>query len=118
MKGTPIFSLPGKPTGSYTAMQLLVSRVVHGVARERTATMPISTEIHPDTPWFDYVVYVRLRDGRAEPIMCRDSAYEHAEGDAYPVSTVASCLYPTVSDGYLITNDRIASGQLVTVHLI
>jgi molybdopterin molybdotransferase len=117
LNGTPVFSLPGKPTGSYTAMQLLVRRFLLGAVGERTATMPITTEIRPDTPGFDYVVYVRLRDGRAEPVMCRDSAYAPAESDAYPVSTVASCLYPTVSDGYLITNDQIASGQMVTVHL-
>lgn len=115
---TPIFSLPGKPTGSFTAMQLLVRRFVQGTARERTATLPISTEIHLDTPGFDYVVYLQLRDGRAHPVMCRDSAYEYADAELYPVSTVASCLYPTVSDGFLITHDHIGADEMVTVHLI
>jgi molybdenum cofactor synthesis domain-containing protein len=115
---TPVFSLPGKPTGSFTAMQLLVRRFVRGPAPERTATLPISTEIHLDTPGFDYVVYLQLRDGRAHPVMCRDSAYEYADAAGYPVSTVASCLYPTVSDGYLVTHDHIWAGQMVTVHLI
>ena len=86
--------------GSYTASS--------GSGRRR---LPISAAIHPDTPGFDYVVYVRLRDGQAEPVMCRDSAYGPATSDAYPVSTVASCLYPTVSDGYLITRDQIEAGQ-------
>jgi molybdenum cofactor synthesis domain-containing protein len=115
---TPVFSLPGKPTGSYTAMQLLVRRFVLGPGGERTATLPIGTAIQPDAPGFDYVVYVRLRDGRAEPVLCRDTAYEPAPDDAYPVSTVASCLYPTVSDGYVLTNEAIAAGRPVTVHLI
>jgi molybdopterin molybdotransferase len=116
--GRPVFSLPGKPTGAFTAMELIVKRFINGETIRPSACAPLSRDVDLYTKGFDYVVYVQLKDGRAVPMGYEDSPLKLFTGPGYGVSIVSSSPRSIVADGFFITRDNLKGGQQVLVYLL
>ncbi|MGA9140300.1 MAG: molybdopterin molybdotransferase MoeA [Methanocella sp.] len=113
----PVFSLPGKPSGSYTALELLVWRFVQGPARASGIRMPVSRDMSPPSPGFDYVVFVELSGGQAWPVGYPGSSVELLNGPEYNTSLLSTSARTTLADGYFIAREPVKAGQSVTIHL-
>jgi molybdopterin molybdotransferase len=113
----PVFSLPGKPSGSYTGMELLVRRFVQGPPRAAAVSMPVSQDVEPALPGFDNVVFVELCEGQARPVGYPGSSLELLSGPEYDTSLLSTSARTTLSDGYFIARNPVKAGQPVTVNL-
>jgi molybdopterin molybdotransferase len=113
----PVFSLPGKPSGSYTAMELFVRRFLLGGARRRTVSMPVSRDVELQAPGFDYVVFVEFQEGQAQPVGYEGSSVKLLTGPEYNTSLLSTSARTALSDGYFIARGTIKAGQAVTVNL-
>jgi molybdopterin molybdotransferase len=113
----PVFSLPGKPSGSYAIMELFIRRFLLGTARRRTVCVPVSQDVELPAPGFDYMVFVEFRDGKAQPVGFEGSSLKLLAGPEYNTSLLSTSARTTLSDGYFIARGTIKAGQLVTVNL-
>ncbi len=86
--GRPVFSLPGKPTGAYTAMELIVSRFLRGEILQASVCMPVSRDLEFSKDGFEYIVYVNIIGGKAVPMGFPDSPLKLFKGPstAFPSS--------------------------------
>jgi len=113
----PIFSLPGKPSGSYAALELLVKRFVLGAGGYRVS-VPVSRDVELQTPGFEYVVFVELCGGEARPLGYAGSSVELFDGPEYSVSLLSTSARTVLSDGYFIAREAVRAGQQVLVNLL
>jgi molybdopterin molybdotransferase len=113
----PLFSLPGKPSGSYAAMELFVRRFLLGEGRRHTVSLPVSRDVLLQAPGFDYVVFVELSGGRALPLGYEGSSLNLLTGSEYNTSLLSTSARTALSDGYFIARDPVKAGQPVTVNL-
>jgi molybdopterin molybdotransferase len=113
----PLFSLPGKPSGSYAAMELFVRRFLLGEGRRHTVSMPISRDVELQAQGFDYMVFVELSGGRALPLGFEGSSLNLLTGSEYNTSLLSTSARTVMSDGYFIARDPVKAGQPVTVNL-
>lgn len=113
----PLFSLPGKPSGSYAAMELFIRRFLLGGGRRHTVSMPVSRDVLLQAPGFDYVVFVELSGGRALPLGYEGSSLNLLTGPEYNTSLLSTSARTVLSDGYFIARDPVKAGQPVTVNL-
>jgi molybdopterin molybdotransferase len=113
----PLFSLPGKPSGSYAAMELFVRRFLLGEGRRHTVSMPVSRDVLLQAPGFDYVVFVELSGGRALPLGYEGSSLNLLTGPEYNTSLLSTSARTVLSDGYFIARDPVKAGQPVTINL-
>ena len=117
--GVPVFSLPGKPTGSFTAMELVVRKFILGETRLSSVDIPLSRDMEFGAAGgFDYVVYVQLKDGCAIPMGYEGSPLKLFKGPRYGVSIASSSPRTIVADGYFITGHDVKAGQTVAVNLL
>ncbi|MCD1294272.1 hypothetical protein CUJ83_04580 [Methanocella sp. CWC-04] len=114
----PVFSLPGKPTGAYTAMELIVRRFIMGETRRVKVDLPVSKDIEFYSKGFDYIVYVEIRDGKAVPLGYEGSSLELFSGRKYGVSIISASPRSLVADGYFMARDNLKEGENVTVNLL
>lgn len=113
----PVLSLPGKPSGSYAAMELFVRRFLLGSAPRRTVSMPVSRDVDLPAPGFDYMVFVEFREGQAQPMGFEGSSLKLLSGPEYDTSLLSTSTRTVLSDGYFIARGIIRAGQPVTVNL-
>jgi molybdenum cofactor synthesis domain-containing protein len=117
MHGKPVFSLPGKPTGSYASMELFVRRFLLGRGPARSVSVPLSHDVQPPAPGFDYMVFVELTGGQARPVGYKGSSVNLLDGPEYDTSLLSTSPRTVLSDGYFIAREPVKAGQLVTVNL-
>lgn len=118
-KGVPIFSLPGKPGGSFTAMELIVRKFIQGEPKPAAVDMPVSLDLKFSTDGgFEYAVYVLLKDGFAIPMGYEGSTLKLFNGPKYGVSIASASPRTIVADGYFIARQDVKAGQTVTVNLL
>ncbi len=115
-KNKPVFSLPGKPTGAFTAMELIVKRFILGERLRPAVCAPISRDVHFNGADFEYAVYVQLKGGQAVPMGYEDSPLKLFSGPVYGVSLVSSSPRPIVADGFFIARHDLEKGQKVAVY--
>ncbi len=113
----PVFSLPGKPSGSYVAMELMVRRFLLGDSRRRTVSIPISQDVEL-SEGFEYVVFIELRDGMAQPVGYEGSSIEMFHSPEYITSLLSTSTRTVLADGYFISRGTVRAGQPVSVHLL
>lgn len=113
----PAFSLPGKPSGSYAAMEVLVRRFLRGDHGNPSVCAPVSRDVEFQAPGFDYVVFVQFRDGKAQPIGYEGSPVELLRGPEYATSLVSTSSRTALADGYFIASGPVKAGEPVTVNL-
>ncbi|HTX43572.1 MAG TPA: molybdopterin molybdotransferase MoeA [Methanocella sp.] len=117
-RGKPVFSLPGKPTGAFTAMELVVKRFFTTKTARPVVVMPVSRDVQFYSKGFDYVVYVQLKGGKAIPMGYEDSPLKLFSGPGYGVSIVSSSPRPMAADGFFIARDDLKKRQEVAVNLL
>jgi molybdenum cofactor synthesis domain-containing protein len=114
----PVFSLPGKPTGAFTAMELIVKRFFLGERPRPSLPASLSRDVRLLPDGFEYVVYVQLEGGEAVPMGYEGSPLKLFPGPAYGVSLVSSSPRPIVSDGFFVAHEGLKKGQKVNVSLL
>jgi molybdopterin biosynthesis enzyme len=115
--GKPVFSLPGKPSGSYAAMELLVKRFVLGATNGHRLSVPLSRDVELQAPGLDYIVFVELREGKAQPLGYEGSSISLFSGPEYSTSQLSTSARTVFSDGYFIARDPVKAGQPVMINL-
>ncbi|MBI4344551.1 MAG: molybdopterin molybdotransferase MoeA [Euryarchaeota archaeon] len=104
----PVFSLPGKPTGAFVALELGVRSYFLGDSGRPIARARLGEEIKlstkdTDAPDTVNILFVLRRDGTAIPM-----GYERSpivlvpRGGLYNVSSIASSRRAAVADGYVV----------------
>ena len=116
--GKPAFSLPGKPTGAFTAMELILRRFILGDCRRGAAVAILNRDMDLRAEGFGYVVYVQLKDGKAVPMGYEDSPLKLFPGPGYKVSVVSSSPRAIVADGFFMAGGDLKAGQSVLVNLL
>jgi molybdenum cofactor synthesis domain-containing protein len=120
---TPIFALPGKPTGAFVALEIHLRTYLLGGTFRPTRKAVMGEEIRlsvKDTDALDTlnVVFVQCRNGKAVPMGFEGSPLPLIPpGGLYNVSTIASTLRATLVDGYALLSRDIRRGEEVEVHL-
>ena len=119
---TPIFALPGKPTGSFVATELNLRRYFLGDKPRSKVLCECVKEINlpkgRDGLEAAYIAFVHLRDGRAYPLGYKGSSIQlFSSKSDYGVSIIASSQRAMVADGYVITDKKISEGEVVEVNL-
>jgi molybdenum cofactor synthesis domain-containing protein len=116
--GKPVFSLPGKPTGAFTSMELIVKRFILGDTAPVCVTANLDRDVDVKAGDFEHVVYVQLKGGNAVPMGYEGSPLELFPGPQYRVSLVSSSPRAIVADGYFIASQNVGAGRPVEVFLL
>jgi molybdenum cofactor synthesis domain-containing protein len=123
VENTPVFALPGKPTGALVAAQLHLRRYFLGKSEEPFLYARITEDIllsTKDTDAADIanLVFVYLENGYAKPIGFEGSEMPLMKsGEKYNVSAIASNLRSALVDGYAIVERDTKRGEEIKVHL-
>lgn len=120
---TPIFALPGKPTGALVATILHLRRYFLGSEKEPHVKARITEDIllsrgDTDSPDMANLVFVSLENGSARPVGFEGSVMRLINrGEKYNVSAIAANLRSALVDGYAIVERDTEQGEEVKVHL-
>jgi len=122
INGTPIFALPGKPTGSFVAIELSMRRYFLGDKPRPKVLCECVKEINlpsgSDSLNATYITFAHIRGGKAYPIGYRGSSIQlFSSKSEYGVSIVAASQRAMVADGYIMTDKKINAGEKVEVNL-
>ncbi len=122
IEGTPVFALPGKPTGAFVAVELNLRRYFLGDTPRPKVLCECTKEINlpkgRDKLDATYVTFAHIRGGKAYPIGYGGSSIQlFSSKSEYGVSIVAASQRAMVADGYILTNKKINEGETVEVNL-
>ncbi len=106
---TPVFALPGKPTGAFTALEIVVRNFFTGIPRAKQEFM-INEDVMLPEKGFDYILFVKIAHNMAMGGM---KLFE----DKYDTSIISASPRSSVVDGYVVTNRDIEKGENVKVNL-
>jgi molybdopterin molybdotransferase len=112
VNNTPVFALPGKPTGAFTALEMVVRSYFTEIPRAMRRFV-INEDVRLPEKNFEYIFFMKIAHntassmGRAMKLF--DGEYETAIISASPRSAVV--------EGYVIANRDIEKGEHVNVYL-
>lgn len=112
---TPIFSLPGKPTGAFAALEIVVRSYFTEIPRA-TRKLTINEDVVLQEKGFNYILFVKIAQNIANTMGYKNSDMNLFEKD-YETAIISSSPRSTIVDGYVITDRNIKKGELVEVHL-
>lgn len=112
----PVFALPGKPAGCFTAM-LSLRRFFVGDKPFPKVKAKIAGDVVLPTKGFSYFLFVKLRNGYAIPAGFRHSHVSIIPDEKYEVSLVSSMARSAVSDGFVVIDRDLKAGEEVEVNL-
>ena len=107
---TPVFALPGKPTGAFTALEIVVRRYFTDMPRAMHK-ITINEDVVLPEKGFEYILFMKIVNNTAigTDMKLFDREYNTAIISASPRSCVV--------EGYVITDRNIGKGELVNVYL-
>jgi molybdopterin molybdotransferase len=109
---TPVFALPGKPTGAFTALEMVVRRYFTDMPRAMHELVINEDVVLPEYG-FEYILFVRIAHNTASA-MGREMKLFDRE---YKTAIISASPRSSVVEGYVITDRDIGKGELVKVHL-
>ena len=112
---TPVFSLPGKPTGAFAALEIVVRGYFTDIPRA-TCRLAINEDVVLQEKGFNYILFVKIAQNTANTMGYKNSDMNLFEKD-YETAIISSSPRSTIVDGYVITDRNIKKGELVNVHL-
>lgn len=112
---TPVFALPGKPTGAFAALEIVVRSFFTDVPRA-VRTLRINEDIVLQEKGFNYILFVKIAENRANTMGYKNSDMKLLENE-YETAIISASPRSTIVDGYVITNRDIKKGGYVDVHL-
>ncbi|WP_202320697.1 molybdopterin molybdotransferase MoeA [Archaeoglobus neptunius] len=116
VKEKPVFALPGKPAGAFTAM-LSLRRYFLGNRPFPKVRAKIAADVILPTRGFSYYLFVKIENGYAFPAGFRHSHVSIIPDDRYEVSLVSAMSRSTLSDGFVVTDRDLKKGEEVEVNL-
>ncbi|CAG0959905.1 MAG: molybdopterin molybdochelatase [Candidatus Methanoperedens nitroreducens] len=112
VNNTPVFALPGKPTGAFTALEIVVRRYFTDMPRAMHK-ITINEDVVLPEKGFEYILFMKIVNntaiGYGTDIKLFDREYNTAIISASPRSCVV--------EGYVITDRNIEKGEVVNVYL-
>ncbi len=112
---TPVFSLPGKPTGAFAALEIVVRSYFTDIPRA-TRELTINEDVVLQEKGFDYILFVKIAKNTANTMGYRNSGLKLFEGE-YNTAIISASPRSTIVDGYVVTDKDIKKGEHVKVHL-
>ncbi len=112
---TPVFGLPGKPTGAFAALEIVARNYFTDIPRA-TSIMAINEDISLQEKGFSYILFVKITHGAANTMGYKNSDMKLFEKQ-YETAIIASSPRSTIVDGYVITDRDIKKGEQVVVYL-
>lgn len=112
----PVFALPGKPTGAFTAM-LSVRVFFVGERPYPKVKAKLATDVKIPSDGFSYFLFVKLEDGIAIPVFHKGQILSTAFSESYEPSLVSAMPRSSLSDGFVITSRDLRKGEEVEVNL-
>lgn len=113
---TPVFSLPGKPTGAFAALEIVVRSYFTDIPRA-TRELTINEDVALQEKGFDYILFVKIAKNTANTMGYKNSGLQLLENDEYDTALISASPRSTIVDGYVITDRDIKKGEHVKVHL-
>ncbi len=112
---TPVFSLPGKPTGAFAALEIVVRSYFTEIPRA-TRELTINEDVVLQEKGFNYILFVKIAQNMANTMGYKNSDMNLFEKD-YDTAIISSSPRSTIVDGYVVTDRDIKKGEKVNVHL-
>jgi len=112
---TPVFSLPGKPTGAFAALEIVVRSYFTDIPRA-LRELTINEDVVLQEKGFNYILFVKIAKNTANTMGYRNSGLKLFEGE-YNTAIISASPRSTIVDGYVVTDKDIKKGEHVTVHL-
>ncbi len=109
---TPVFALPGKPTGAFTALEMVLRMYFTDMPRAMRQFVINEDVVLPENG-FEYILFVMIAHNTASA-MGREMKLFDRE---YKTAIISASPRSAVVDGYVITGRNIGKGELVNVHL-
>ncbi|MFZ3167920.1 MAG: hypothetical protein WA130_09925 [Candidatus Methanoperedens sp.] len=108
---TPVFALPGKPTGAFTALEIVVRRYFTDMPRAMHK-ITINEDVVLPEKGFEYILFMKIVNNTAIGYG-KDKLFDREYNTAMISASPRSC----VVEGYVITDRNIGKGELVNVYL-
>lgn len=115
VNGTPVFGLPGKPTGAFSALEIVARRYFTDIPRAARKLI-INEDVVLAEKGFSYIIFVKIAQNTADPVGYERSGMKLLEKE-YDTAVISASPRSTVVEGYVITDRDIEKGEHVTVHL-
>jgi molybdopterin molybdotransferase len=115
VKDTPVFALPGKPTGAFTALEMVVRSYFTDMSRV-TQQLVINEDVVLPEDGFEYILFVNIAHNTANTMGYIGSEMKLFDRE-YNTAIISASPRSSVVEGYVITDKAIGKGELVNVHL-
>jgi molybdenum cofactor synthesis domain-containing protein len=115
IKDTPVFSLPGKPTGAFAALEMVVRSYFIKIPRAR-CNLKINEEVVLQEEGFIYILFVKIAQDKVKTMGYRNSSMKLFETE-YETAIISASPRSTIVDGYVITYKDMKKDEVVEVHL-
>ena len=112
---TPVFSLPGKPTGAFAALEMVVRSYFTKIPRASCKLM-INEDVLLQEEGFSYILFVKIAPDMANTMGYKNSGMKLFE-KVYETAIISASPRSTIVDGYVVTDRNMKKGELVEVHL-
>lgn len=111
----PVFALPGKPTGAFAALEIII-RSYFTETQRATCVLAMNEEIVLQERGFNYILFVKTKENKANTMGYKNSVMKLFEKE-YRTEIISASPRSTVVDGYVITDKDIKKGEKVKVYL-
>lgn len=111
----PVFSLPGKPTGAFAALEMVVRSYFTKIPRASCRLM-INEDVMFQEEGFSYILFVKIAQDTASTMGYKNSGMKLFE-KKYETAIISASPRSTIVDGYVVTDRNMKKGDLVEVHL-
>ncbi len=115
VNNTPVFGLPGKPTGAFSALEMLVRSYFTDIPRA-ARKLAINEDVMLQEKGFDYILFAKITQDTANTMGYGGSEMKLFE-NKYDTSIISTSPRSSVVDGYVVTNRDIRKGEKVKVYL-
>ena len=109
---TPVFALPGKPTGAFTALEMVLRSYFMETPRAMRI-LPINEDVVLTEIGFEYIFFVKIVNNRASSMGRMMNLFDWE----YKTALISASPRSSVAEGYVITNMDIGKGEQVNVYL-
>jgi len=109
---TPVFALPGKPTGAFTALEMVVRSYFTETPRAMRV-LSINEDVALPETGFEYIFFVKIAHNTASSMGRKMNLFN----GEYKTALISASPRSAVVEGYVITNRDIKKGDLVNVYL-
>jgi molybdenum cofactor synthesis domain-containing protein len=116
INGTPVFALPGKPTGAFAALEMVVRSYFTEIPRAAREYV-INEDVVVQEKGFSYILFVKIAQNTAKTMGYEGSDMKLFEKE-YETAIISASPRSTIVDGYVITDRDLNKGEIVNVHLL